>query len=92
MKKQPPTDTPDSAPAGRTFESALARLEEIIARLENSEVPLDEAIALVQEGDELSRYCERQLREAEGKIMQLVERLGGVELAPAELADDEDDL
>jgi len=46
----------------------------------------------VQEGDELSRYCERQLREAEGKIMQLVERLGGVELAPAELADDEDDL
>ncbi len=89
--KQPPTDTPDNAPAGRTFERALARLEEIIARLESSDLPLDEAITLVQEGEELSRYCERQLREAEGKIMQLVERLSGVELAPAELADDGDD-
>jgi exodeoxyribonuclease VII small subunit len=74
----------------RTFESALARLEEIVARLESSEVSLEEAIGLVQEGDELSRFCEQQLRAAEGKILQLVERLGEVELAPVERAEEED--
>jgi len=77
---------------GRTFESALARLEEIVARLEGSEVSLEEALGLVQEGDELSRFCEQQLRAAEGKILQLVERLGGVELEPVERADAEDDV
>ncbi len=41
-------------------------------------------MALVQEGDELARYCEGQLREAEGKIVQLVERLGGVEFEAVE--------
>ena len=67
-----------------TFEEALARLEGIIEELEHSEAPLERALALVQEGDELARLCEQQLREAEGKIVQLVERLGGVEFEPVE--------
>ncbi len=74
----------------RTFESALARLEEIIAQLESADVPLARAIALVQEGDELARFCEQQLRAAEGKVMQLVERLGGVELESVEVETGED--
>jgi exodeoxyribonuclease VII small subunit len=74
----------------RTFESALARLEEIVACLEGAEVSLEEAIGLVEEGDELSRFCGQQLRAAEGKILQLVERLGGVELEPLEMVDAED--
>ena len=45
---------------------------------------MERALALVQEGDELARFCELQLREAEGKIVQLVERLGGVEFEPVE--------
>ncbi len=77
------------AEGGRTFEAALTRLEEIIERLENPEVPLEEAIALVQEGDELSRYCEQQLQEAEGKILQLVERMGEAALEPMETEEED---
>lgn len=84
MKKAP------RAHQGQSFESALARLEEIVARLESSEVSLEEAIGLVQEGDELSRFCEQQLRAAEGKVLQLVERLGEVELAPVEMPEEDD--
>ena len=80
MKK---TDT-GSEHSERTFETALQRLEQIIEQLESANVPLDQAIALVQEGDELSRFCELQLRTAEGRILQLVERLGEVGLEPVE--------
>jgi exodeoxyribonuclease VII small subunit len=89
--RKPRAEAESDERTGRTFESALAGLEAIIERLEGSEVPLEEAISLVQEGDELSRFCEQQLQEAEGKILQLVERLGGVELAPVEMDTDEGD-
>ncbi len=83
------SDNPESdESAGRTFEAALTRLERIIERLEDPDVPLEEAISLVQEGDELARYCERQLREAEGKIVQLVERMGEATLEPLDLEED----
>ena len=49
MKKNPS----GSEAAPRSFEEALARLEQIIEELENSEAPLERALALVQEGDEL---------------------------------------
>jgi exodeoxyribonuclease VII small subunit len=71
-----------------TFESALARLEEIVARLDDADVPLEEAIRLVEEGDKLSRYCEQQLQEAEGKILKLVERMGEVSLEPMEVGEE----
>ncbi len=87
MKKAAPQSDERSEP---TFESALARLEEIVARLEDADVPLEEAIRLVQEGDVLSRYCEEQLQEAEGKILRLVERMGEVSLEPVEVGEESD--
>jgi len=65
-----------------TFEEALARLEEIALRLESGDLALEKAIALAEEGLKLSQFCEKQLTEAEGKIEQLVERMGAVGLAP----------
>jgi len=88
VKKQPIKAEPE-APPTCTFEAALARLEHIIADLENTDVPLEQAIAYVQEGDELARFCEEQLRAAEGKISHLVERLEGVSLEPMELEAEE---
>ena len=52
----------------RDFESALKRLEEINARLEEGETPLEESIKLYTEGLEIARFCERKLAEAEKKI------------------------
>jgi len=71
-----------------TFEQALARLEEIAGKLESGELRLEEMIALAEEGLRLSQVCEKQLTEAEGRIEQLMERMGGAELEPLEIAPD----
>jgi exodeoxyribonuclease VII small subunit len=54
---------------------------------------LEEAIALAEEGLKLSQFCEKQLKEAEGKIEQLVERMGatGVEQMEAEPEGEEEE-
>ncbi len=81
----PPASSVKSAGAG-SFDQALARLEEIAAKLESGELRLEEMVALAEEGLRLSQVCERQLSEAEGKIQQLVERMGRLELEPLDLA------
>ncbi len=73
-----------AAPDEPTFESALERLEEIAGRLEAGDLPLEEAIALAEEGLILSQFCEKQLAEAEGRIDQLVERMGVAGLEPTD--------
>ncbi len=74
-----------------SFEEALARLEEIAGRLEGGDLPLEEAIGLAEEGLRLSQFCEKQLTEAEGKIVQLVERMGVVGFEPLNAATEEED-
>lgn len=66
----------------RSFEEALARLEEIAVQLENGDLPLEKAMSLAEEGLELSELCEKELTAAEGKIQQLVERMGKADLKP----------
>lgn len=56
-----------------SFEEALARLEEILRRLEQGDVSLDEALGLWREGDELHRRCQELLAAAEGRI-EVIER------------------
>ena len=48
-----------------TFEEALARLELIVARLEQGEVPLEEALGLFEEGTALMKQCSTALDKAE---------------------------
>ena len=54
------------------FEGSMARLEEIIALLERGEAPLEQAMALFEEGAGLLRACTKQLDEAEQKVTLLV--------------------
>jgi exodeoxyribonuclease VII small subunit len=54
-----------------TFEDARRELEEIVGRLERGDVPIDEAIALWQRGEELYRHCQALLDVAEGRIEEL---------------------
>jgi exodeoxyribonuclease VII small subunit len=56
---------------GPTFEEALARLEEILRRLEHGDASLDEALELWKEGDTLHRRCLQLLEAAEGRIETL---------------------
>ena len=43
------------------FEKSLARLEEVVKRLESADLSLDEAMKLFEEGVKLSRECQKQL-------------------------------
>ncbi len=58
--------------AKKTFEEAMARLEEIVARLEAGDLPLEETMALFEEGVGLARFCQGALSAAEGRLEILV--------------------
>lgn len=51
-----------------TFETDLKKLEEIVAKLEGGDVPLEESMELFEEGVRLSRLCSERLNKAEKKI------------------------
>lgn len=71
------------------FEKSLARLEEVVKRLESTDLPLDEAMKLFEEGVNLSRDCQKQLEEAEGKVEILLRKADG-KLAPEAFETGED--
>ena len=50
------------------FEDALTRLEEIVERLEEGDLPLEESLSAFEEGIKLSRVCAKLLNEAERKV------------------------
>jgi len=66
---------------GVTLEGRLRRLEEILARLEADDVPLEQALALFEEGVVLVRDAERVLAETELRVEEL---LSGGGTAPFE--------
>jgi exodeoxyribonuclease VII small subunit len=65
-----PTKKPD-------FERSLARLEEVVRKLESPQLSLDDAMKLFEEGVGLSRECQKQLEEAEGRVEILLKKADG---------------
>ncbi|MBF0160670.1 MAG: exodeoxyribonuclease VII small subunit [Magnetococcales bacterium] len=53
------------------FEQSLARLEEVAHLLERGDLPLEEGVALFEEGMQLSRHCQDRLDAAEKRITSL---------------------
>ena len=67
-----------SIPSPKTrFEDALKKLEEIVGKLEDGEIPLEQALKLYEDGVHLSRLCAKKLEEAEKKIESLSRDNGG---------------
>jgi exodeoxyribonuclease VII small subunit len=60
-----------------SFEAALKKLETIVQRLEQGELPLEESLMLYEEGIRLSKFCHAKLEEAEGKIELLMKDARG---------------
>jgi len=54
-----------------SFEDAMGRLEEIVRRLEEGEVPLEESIKLYEEGMKIGKMCRKILDETDQKIRRL---------------------
>lgn len=65
------------------FERSLARLEEVVRKLESPQLSLDEAMKLFEEGVGLSRECQKQLEEAEGRVEILLKKADGKMTAEA---------
>ena len=58
----------DSVEQELPFEGGVQRLEEIVDRLEQGELELEEALAVFEEGVRLSRHCAAQLDGAERRV------------------------
>ena len=57
-----------------SFEELERELEQIVTRLEQGKVSLDEAIRLWERGEELYKLCVGKLDSAQGKIEELAKR------------------
>lgn len=54
------------------FEDALGKLEEIVEKLEDGDVGLEESIKLFEEGMNLYKTCVKKLEDAQGRIQKLM--------------------
>jgi len=59
------------------FEDALNKLEKIVSKLEEGDIPLEESLKLFEEGIRLSRFCNQKLDEAEKKVEILLKDKNG---------------
>jgi exodeoxyribonuclease VII small subunit len=66
---KPKTKLPD-------FEKSLSELEGLVARLEQGDVPLEEALKSFERGVALTRQCQAALRAAQQKVEMLLTRNG----------------
>ena len=76
------------------FEQSLTELEALVAKLEQGDVPLEEALKTFERGVALTRQCQTALRTAQQKVEVLLTRNGEEtieSLIDEEGADDEDD-
>ena len=71
-----------------TFEDRLRRLPEIVAALENGDLPLEDSVRLYKEGLALSRACREQVEKARNEVRLLTEE--GLEPFDETRLDEED--
>lgn len=60
-----------------TFEQAMERLEVVVSQLEKGEAPLEESLALFEEGTKLMKQCAGLLDKAEQKVVKLTKGADG---------------
>ncbi|MFC4800725.1 MULTISPECIES: exodeoxyribonuclease VII small subunit [Neobacillus] len=62
-----------------TFEEAMNKLEQLVGKLEEGDVPLEEAIIYYKEGMELSKLCHDKLKSVEEQLTQIITEDGRTE-------------
>lgn len=62
---------------GQTLEQSFEKLEEILERLGQSDISLDESLKVYNEGIKLVRNCSQQLDKVEKQIIILNDGEGG---------------
>ena len=91
-RKKPSTG--DSADTLPTFELALAELEEIVAAMEEEQLPLEELVARYEKGSKLLSRCESVLASARKRLQTISAKSIAETVDPDEETDlpDNDDL
>jgi exodeoxyribonuclease VII small subunit len=74
-----------SKPSG--FEATLAELEELVARMEAGDLPLEEALRNFERGVALTRECQAALQAAQQRVQVLTQRAAGPVLEEFSAAD-----
>ena len=79
MARAPRTPAEPATPpaAAFDFEQSMAELETVVGRLEQGDVPLEEALATFERGIGLTRACQDALTAAEQKVELLLARPDG---------------
>ena len=54
-----------------TYEQAKAQLDEVVAKLENKDLPLDDMVSLWEQGEKLAAVCEARLENARLRLAAL---------------------
>jgi len=81
MSKKPrAADSPD-------FEKSLAELEQIVERMEQGELSLDESLKQFERGVALTRSCQTALQQAEQKVEILLRKNGADQVSEFESGD-----
>lgn len=57
-----------------SFEEQLKGLESVVEKLERGDLPLEESLALFEQGVGLSEACKKELDAAEGRVQVLLQR------------------
>ncbi|PIZ29867.1 MAG: exodeoxyribonuclease VII small subunit [Alphaproteobacteria bacterium CG_4_10_14_0_8_um_filter_53_9] len=59
-----------------TFENSMKKLEDIVGKIEKSELPLEESLKAFEEGMALVKVCEKQLQELSLRVEKVLVRAG----------------
>ncbi|MBE5762895.1 MAG: exodeoxyribonuclease VII small subunit [Clostridiales bacterium] len=70
------------------FEESLKELEEIVAKMEQGNLTIDESIAAFTKGIELCKNCSKALEDAKGKITILQKEMESIKEVPFEVSND----
>lgn len=65
--------------SNKSFEEAIKELEQIVAKLEKGDIPLDKSLEEFQKGVQIANYCNTMLQEAEKKIILITDKNGKIE-------------
>jgi exodeoxyribonuclease VII small subunit len=79
-----------SKPPLPDFEKSLGELEALVAKLEQGDVPLEDALKTFERGVALTRQCQAALRTAQQKVEVLLAR-DGAETVESFADEDDDD-
>ncbi|PZN69473.1 MAG: exodeoxyribonuclease VII small subunit [Candidatus Methylumidiphilus alinenensis] len=64
------------------FEESLAELEQLVERMEQGNLALEESLKLFERGVQLTRTCQKALKDAGQKVSILLEENGEPTLKP----------